>query len=63
MEDSWTVEIEWDGEDAILPLPEEVLKHLDLKEGDTVKWIDREDGSWEIKKIPYDSDGGLTESF
>jgi hypothetical protein len=59
----WTVELEWDGEDAILPLPQEVLKHLDAKEGDVLQWIDNGDGSWSLTKMDYDSDSGLTESF
>ena len=60
---TWQVDIEWDGDDAILPLPQEVLDHLDLKEGDVIEWIDNGDGSWSIVKRQFDSDGGLTESF
>jgi len=58
-----TVKIEWDGDDAILPLPQEVLDHLDAKEGDVLKWIDNGDGTWSLTKRQYDSDSGLTESF
>ena len=61
--DTWTVEIEWDGEDAILPLPQEVIDHLDAKEGDVLQWIDNGDGTWSLTKRQYDSDSGLTESF
>ena len=59
----WTVKIEWDGEDAILPLPQEVIDHLDAKEGDVLQWIDNGDGSWRLVKSQYDSDGGLTENL
>ena len=59
----WTVEIQESGDDLILPLPKEVLDHLDAKEGDMLQWIDRGDGSWSLTKIKYDSDSGLTESF
>ena len=34
----WTVALEEDGDDLILPLPPEVLLHLDLKEGDSLVW-------------------------
>ena len=59
----WTVELEWDGDEAILPLPQEIIDHLDVKEGDVLKWIDRGDGSYALTKMQYDSDSGLTESF
>lgn len=60
---NWTVEIQESGDDLILPLPKEVLEHLDAKEGDVLQWIDRGDGSWSLTKMQYDSDSGLTESF
>lgn len=60
---NWTVEIQESGDDLILPLPKEVLDHLDAKEGDVLQWIDRGDGSWSLTKMQYDSDSGLTESF
>ena len=60
---SWTVELIEDGEDLILPLPQEVLDHLELKEGDTLKWEDVGDGTWSLTKVQYDSDSGLTESL
>lgn len=34
----WTVALEEDGDDLLLPLPPEVLLHLDLKEGDSLVW-------------------------
>ena len=61
--DTWTVQLEEDGDDVILPLPQEILDHLDVKEGDTLKWIDNCDGTWSLTKLQYDSDSGLTESF
>lgn len=60
---SWTVQLEEDGEDVVLPLPQEVIDHLDLKEGDVLKWKDNGDGTWSLTKVQYDSDSGLTESF
>ena len=50
---SWTVIIEEDPEtgDAILPLPQEMLDEVGWKSGDNLNWIDRGDGSWEIRKV------------
>lgn len=60
---TWTVQLEEDGDDVVLPLPQEVIDHLDLQEGDVLQWIDNGDGSWILSKRQYDSDSGLTESF
>ena len=59
----WVVELEQDGDDVILPLPQEVLDHLDVKEGDVLKWIDNGNGTWSLVKRQYDSDSGLTENL
>ena len=50
---SWTVIIEEDTEtgDAILPFPQEMLDEVGWMPGDNLKWIDREDGTWEIRKV------------
>jgi hypothetical protein len=38
--------------DVLIPLPPILLQELGWKEGDTLEWIDRKDGSWELKKKP-----------
>ena len=51
---SWTLNIEEadDGSgDAILTFPPDLLKQTGWKEGDTLKWIDQKDGSWQLKKV------------
>ena len=50
---SWEVIIEEDPEpgDAILPLPQEMLDEVGWMPGDNLNWIDRGDGSWEIRKV------------
>jgi antitoxin component of MazEF toxin-antitoxin module len=48
---SFTVELIEDGDDVILPLPQEVLSSLDLKEGDAVNWSVQEDGSVKLTKV------------
>jgi hypothetical protein len=46
----WTVNVEQDGEDYILPLPQEMLDEVGWKTGDNLEWVDRGDGTWEIRK-------------
>jgi hypothetical protein len=50
----WTVTLEEDPKtgDLILPFTPDMLAHVGWKEGDTLEWIDRKDGSWELKKKP-----------
>lgn len=39
-----------DEENYVLPLGEEVVKHLGWKIGDVLEWVDNHDGSWTIKR-------------
>lgn len=51
---SWTVTVEEaeDGSgDLVMPLPQEMLDEVGWMTGDNLKWIDREDGTWEIRKV------------
>jgi hypothetical protein len=50
---NWTVVVEEDEQtgDLILPLNDEILEEVGLSVGDNVEWIDRGDGSWEIRKV------------
>lgn len=47
---SWTVTLEEDGEDLILPLTDEMIEGLGWQIGDTLEWIDNKDGTWSIRK-------------
>lgn len=48
---TWVVNVEEDENgDAYIQLPEEVLQHANLKEGDTVHWQDNGDGTWSLSK-------------
>ena len=51
---TWTLPVEEsiiDGvKDYYVTFPDDLLKAADLKEGDTVEWIDRKDGSFELRK-------------
>ena len=51
---SWTLNLEEADEgsgDAILTFPPDLLEQAGWKEGDTLKWIDQKDGSWQLKKV------------
>jgi hypothetical protein len=47
-EGRWTVTPEQNGDDLILPLPQELVKELDWQVDDTINWIDNKDGTWQI---------------
>lgn len=47
----WTVFVEEDSDgELILPFPPELLAETGWQEGDVLQWIDRGDGTWELKK-------------
>jgi hypothetical protein len=50
---SWTLKVEEDpnSEDCILTFPPDLLEQAGWKEGDTIKWIDLKNGSWQLKKV------------
>lgn len=48
---SWTVSVEQDMEEFVLTFPEELVSMKGWKEGDQLEWIDRKDGSYEIRKV------------
>jgi hypothetical protein len=49
----WILPTEIDGlsGDVIVNLPDDLLEAANLKEGDQVEWIDRGDGSFEMRKV------------
>lgn len=48
---SWILDVQEDPVtgDGILELPPDLLESAGWKEGDVLDWIDRKDGSWELK--------------
>lgn len=50
---SWSISVEEDPEtgELILPFPAEFLAEKGWKDGDTLSWIDNQDGSWTLEKI------------
>ena len=51
----WTVKLEEDGDDLILPLPQEILDALDIKEGDVLEWIEYGNSAVALKKVNSDA--------
>ena len=47
---SYTVTLEEDGDDLLMPIPEQVLKELDWKEGDELEWDLQSDKSIVLRK-------------
>jgi hypothetical protein len=49
----WIIPVELDGltGECYIQLPDDLLAAADLKEGDQVEWIDRGDGSFEMRKV------------
>lgn len=42
-------------DDGILHLSEELLQETGWKEGDLLEWVDKKDGTWELRKVECDS--------
>jgi len=49
----WQLPVEFDGltGDCYIEFPDDLLEAANLREGDTVEWIDRKDGSFELRKV------------
>jgi len=50
----WTISLEEadDGSgDLVMPLPQDLLDGAGWKEGDTLQWIDNNNGTWSLKKL------------
>ena len=49
----WQLPVQVDGltGDCHVNLPDDLLERAGLKEGDTVEWVDRYDGSFEMRKV------------
>jgi hypothetical protein len=49
----WQLPVQVDGltGECYINFPDDLLEEANLKEGDQVKWIDRKDGSFEMRKV------------
>lgn len=50
MKTSWSITLEEDGEDLILPFPDDLLEQVGWKEGDVLIWDMKDDGSVILSK-------------
>lgn len=46
-----TVQQDENGE-LVLPFPQELLDEVGWRPGDNLEWVDRGDGTWEIRQKP-----------
>jgi bifunctional DNA-binding transcriptional regulator/antitoxin component of YhaV-PrlF toxin-antitoxin module len=52
MELTYTADIEEDSDgNLMIVFPQRLLEDQGWKEGDTLKWVDNEDGTWSIVKV------------
>lgn len=53
----WQLPVQVDGltGECYIELPDDLLEVANLKEGDSIQWIDRGDGSFEMKKVDVHS--------
>jgi len=51
---SYTVTLEEDGDECILPLPDELMDQLGWYDGDELEWIVNDDNTITIRKVPVD---------
>jgi|TARA_B100001094_G_scaffold38721_1_gene33109 bifunctional DNA-binding transcriptional regulator/antitoxin component of YhaV-PrlF toxin-antitoxin module len=47
MKTTWSMKVDDDG---LLTIPEDILESTGWMVGDMIEWIDREDGSFELRK-------------
>lgn len=48
---TYTVTLEGDEEECILPLSDEILDHLNWQDGDMLEWIINDDNTITLKKV------------
>jgi bifunctional DNA-binding transcriptional regulator/antitoxin component of YhaV-PrlF toxin-antitoxin module len=41
-------------DDGVLKLPDDLIEELGWKLGDTLEWIDNEDGTWTLRNVSDD---------
>ena len=49
---TWTAYVKQEGDDLILPLPDDLLAEMKWKEGDVLVWEIHENGSVTLRKKP-----------
>jgi len=46
---TYTVKVEQEGEDLVVPLPHALLKELGWEIGHTIQWIDNKNGTYTLQ--------------
>jgi hypothetical protein len=46
----WTVTVLADGDELVLPLPEDMLQAVGWGPGDVLEWVQKDDESWILQK-------------
>lgn len=54
----WVIEVKGreGSEELFLELPQGAIDQMGWHEGDVIEWVDRKDGSWELKKVIDEQD-------
>ena len=53
----WTVTVLADGEDLILPLPEDMLQAVGWGPGDVLQWVCKDDQTWILQRKEQSAPG------
>lgn len=61
-EERWIITLEQDAEDLILPLPEEFMLGAGWQTGDTIEWVDKKDGTWQLINTRILNDGLMNQN-
>lgn len=56
----WAVTLEADGDDLIIPFPDDLLFQAGWQVGDTIEWKDMGDGSWQLINMKILNDGSTS---
>ena len=60
-EGRWTVILEQEGDDLLLPIPDDLLTEAGWEIGDTIVWKDNGDGSWQLINMNLLNDGSMNQ--
>jgi hypothetical protein len=47
----WVLPVEEEGDDCVITFPDDLLEAANLKEGDQIKWIPQDEGSYILQKV------------
>lgn len=59
----WVLPVEELGEMQFITFPDDLLEAANIKEGDSIEWVDNEDGSYILKKVPQTYDEKVSTGY